>query len=105
MSAENLNWETYNENETAKKLRKDAVKVVDNINLNDLRCLCMTVSSDIYSKLLNLLEKYPEAKELLNAMDHMQFIHHCGDTVSLNELNEAKEMIVKFYNPKGKTKK
>lgn len=104
MSADNLNWETYNENETAKKLRKDAGQVVDNINVNDLRCLCMSVSSDMYSKLLDLLKNNPEARELVNAMDHMQFIHHCGDTVSLGELNEAKEMIVKFYNPKGKGK-
>lgn len=98
MSAENLIWKNYDENKIAKKLRKDAGQVVNVVNLNDLRCLSMNVSSDMYGALLEMLKDNPQARDLVNAIDHLQFIHHCGDTASLSEIDEAKEMIVKFYS-------
>lgn len=106
MSADNLNWKEYNENETAKALNKNAESALRLMTVNQLRCACMTISDDVYGKLLELLKNNPEALELLDMMDHMQFIHHCGDTVSLSEIEMAKEMIFKFYSPhKTKSKK
>lgn len=105
MSADNLNWQEYDENETMKALRNNAKKTLDLFTVNQLRCACQSVTDEFLMELCELLKDNKRALELLDAVDHLQFIHHCGDTVSLSELNEAKEMIVKFYNPKGKAKK
>lgn len=100
MSSDSLNWSEYNENETMKALRKDPKQALHLSTVNELRCTCMSVTNDFLGELHELLKNNKRALELLDAVDHLQFIHHCGDTVSLSELNDAKEMIIKFYSGK-----
>lgn len=104
MSADNLNWQEYDENETMKALRNNAKKTLDLFTVNQLRCACQSVTDEFLMELQELLKDNKRALELLDAVDHLQFIHHCGDTVSLSELNDAKDMIVNFYSPR-KTKR
>ena len=89
---------------TEVKSNKIKTLIIENHEVTAIGTKQILESQCPYLKPIGIALNAEEARELVNAMDHMQFIHHCGDTVSLSELNEAKEMIVKFYNPKGKGK-